>query len=661
MTFLIWLKSVTKRGYAHLLIWNAFDSRSSDPTIIRRELFTTRLYLILLLLLSVGVLAAYTSFSVRFKSETVDSPTYSQYEKLQEKYSDSLQCSCTKISMSYGGFVRTSPRFHQVCSSDFITQKWIDFTFPDNLILLSPIDIRMSLSAVWKFIQSFCRNADQITSDIRNQFANTSLINPTLLNKDLLIAKTQSTLSSIRQIETVRLIQSVKIVDRVIRANSLLTALGNNYVLRAVYENQSSDIRSDFYIEIYRNQYIQNNSKKVCICENDRSCPLPANIYLYNITDRSAVYDMNTIPSNGTLLGLVVDCLPLQMTFASTFECFYQQSCLNFLLSTYQQKINISILNSSQPSRFHLTATIDSIFNELFLEEIYNETNYEDYYLPMRQPSNETFLNRLKRILQKIKQKIVSLNIYTKYSHDETSVRHGRLSTRLYFLLLFLSIIIMVIYSSVLAETITEQVINPTLNEYIRLQVEHSSTLRCPCSQMSVMYRDFVEIKVKYHQICLSDFVQPWWYQSFSFPKTSSQYILFIWLGLAYFETLATFCELVDETVKNGVEQYLSTTFVNGYVLSNDSFHIQMTSLINSFIGQLENEFIYRLSLTKLFLQSNQYMSYLPLSTYPVIDRGYAGSRLLYLNIYASASYTYKDSSAPRCFCVLDSSCSFDD
>ncbi|CAF1319985.1 unnamed protein product [Adineta ricciae] len=135
MTFLISLKSVAKHGYAHLLTWNAFDSRSSDPAITRCKLLTTCLYLILLLI-CVGVLTAYTSFSVRFKSEFVLTPTYSQYQKLQRQYSDSLQCPCTKISISYGQFVRTSPRFHQVCSSDFVTQEWINSLFLENLVSL---------------------------------------------------------------------------------------------------------------------------------------------------------------------------------------------------------------------------------------------------------------------------------------------------------------------------------------------------------------------------------------------------------------------------------------------------------------------------------------------------------------------------------------------
>ncbi|CAF1319809.1 unnamed protein product [Adineta ricciae] len=164
------LQLLSKDNARHLLL---ICFNPANPTITRCELLTTRLYLILLLI-CVGVLTAYTSFSVRSKSEFVLTPTYSQYQKLQRQ---------------------------------------------------------TSLSAMWKFIRSFCQNA-----------------------------------------------------HRIIEANALLTASGNNYVLRVVYDNQSTDPNPDFYAAIHRNQFIQNNSKKACVCENDRSCPLPANIYLFDIT-----------------------------------------------------------------------------------------------------------------------------------------------------------------------------------------------------------------------------------------------------------------------------------------------------------------------------------------------------------------------------------------
>jgi hypothetical protein len=46
----------------------------------------------------------------------------------------------------------------------------------------------------------------------------------------------------------------------------------------------------------------------------------------------------------------------------------------------YPTQINISILNQSIPSRFNSTTKLESLINELFIEEIFNKTSYTEYY-----------------------------------------------------------------------------------------------------------------------------------------------------------------------------------------------------------------------------------------------------------------------------------------
>ncbi|UJR20166.1 hypothetical protein I4U23_023298 [Adineta vaga] len=223
------LGSVCKKIYEQLLIWNVFDSRSSDPSVIRRELLSTRVYLILLII-SITILTTYTSFTLRNNNESVTYPTYSVYYDLYKKYFDSLQCSCTTLSIPYGKFVRTVASFHQVCSSEFVSQRWIDFLFTADLLSIWPVDVRTSLSAMWQMVRSFCQNAYQTIIDMLNEFNTTSLNSAILLNEKLLEAKVQSILSSLREIASTNLVQSITIVDRMAQANQLITALGTNYI-----------------------------------------------------------------------------------------------------------------------------------------------------------------------------------------------------------------------------------------------------------------------------------------------------------------------------------------------------------------------------------------------------------------------------------------------
>ncbi|UJR20229.1 hypothetical protein I4U23_023360 [Adineta vaga] len=512
----MWLQSLYKSIYAHLKTWNAFNSRSSDPSVTRRELLSTRLYL-LLLIISVTTLATYTSFTQRHKTESVTYPTYSVYQHLYKEYFDSLQCSCTKMSIPYEKFTKTVPSFHQVCSSDFVSQPWIDFIFAADLTLLWSIDVRTSLSAMWQLIRAFCQSTYQITMDILNEFNSTRLSNPMLMSEEFLKAKVYGTLLSLREKTTVNFIQSITITNRFIQLNQLVTALGTNYI-NVVYQLRTSYDNGSFVISSLETQI------------NNGSCPLNGSFYLYNLTEQFGTFYMYSLPPKKDLPGVIVNCLPLEMTLASTFEF----------------------------------------------------------------------------------------------------------------------------------ETITERILNPNEKEYEILQEKYSSTLTCPCTQISFPYEDFIKIQMKFHQICSSTFIQRWWYQSFGYRTNYYIRTGFYSFASSYFQTLSSFCDLANQTTAYEIKRFLSTTFTNAYVLSNDSFNAQITSLINSFIQQLKTEFVYRASLSKTLLYSNQYVSNFDVITThtPVVSTDSTGSYSVRMTVYPI--YAIHDNKT-KCYCVLDSTCSLDD
>jgi len=242
---------------------------------------------------------------------------------------------------------------------------------------------------MWQLIRSFCQSATTTIVDTLNQFENSLLINSMLLTEELFEAKVQATLHSLRQQASSNFIQSRTVVHKITQSNQLVTGLLTNYIATTkefgsvppnypVYVTPSKNISA--LIGMFANRYISKNSTIVCSCNKNVSCPLPGNIYLYNISETLGIYDMNKIKATETLPGIIIDCLPIQMTLSSTLECFYNQSCLNILLSSYQKQINISILDQSLPTRFISTTKIELLINELFIEEILKKTNYTEYY-----------------------------------------------------------------------------------------------------------------------------------------------------------------------------------------------------------------------------------------------------------------------------------------
>lgn len=77
-----------------------------------------------------------------------------------------------------------------------------------------------------------------------------------------------------------------------------------------------------------------------------------------------------TQPSRGMKAG----CYPLEALLQSTFECFYDQQCIDS--DNAFQALN----SSSVSSRFDVNATIESVFQALMVEEYFINTSYENYF-----------------------------------------------------------------------------------------------------------------------------------------------------------------------------------------------------------------------------------------------------------------------------------------
>lgn len=357
-----------------LLQINLFDSRSSDAIKIRHEILSTRLFL-LLFLISLLSLAAYTSLSVQIQRESVQLPTEATYRTLEAKYATTLQCPCKKIAVPYETFVQVQPSFHQVCSSVFVSQTWIDFTFQTNLTNIWPMDVRAQMSALWKVVAALCQSATNTFADTLSDFDQSSLISSMVFSEELLRAKTQATLNLAQQTASSALVRPLTLINSVSLANVFITAMSSNY-------------RPIFFpgplgpsVAVTECRYTMRGSGATCMCFYNRSCPITGGLYLHPMQDEFNVYNLNQLIPNKTVPGIVLDCTPLQTVYASTFECFFNRSCLNVLLTAFSNSINISILNESSPSRFLPTTPIEQLATELFIEEIFNQTNYSSYYL----------------------------------------------------------------------------------------------------------------------------------------------------------------------------------------------------------------------------------------------------------------------------------------
>lgn len=124
----------------------------------------------------------------------------------------------------------------------------------------------------------------------------------------------------------------------------------------------------------------------VCACSVTHNCPQVAGHFFCingnNCTANTAVW---TVP------GIVAGCTATDDTLLSDFRCFYNQTCLNTVLSMYNvdmpdrlplpaATLAIQALNSSAPSHYVPEDTFLTIFSQLMVEKWEIQSNFTGYY-----------------------------------------------------------------------------------------------------------------------------------------------------------------------------------------------------------------------------------------------------------------------------------------
>ncbi|UJR35180.1 hypothetical protein I4U23_027947 [Adineta vaga] len=116
---------------AYICCFNLFPTINPDEIRLRVQRQITRFYLfILLTMLIIVFLCIILPFHTEIVSEY--SPSLIEYQHLYN--CPNLQCSCSSVAISYSSFLSlTLPTYHQICSSDFISQKWISLMFAPSI------------------------------------------------------------------------------------------------------------------------------------------------------------------------------------------------------------------------------------------------------------------------------------------------------------------------------------------------------------------------------------------------------------------------------------------------------------------------------------------------------------------------------------------------
>ena len=206
---------------------------------------------------------------------------------------------------------------------------------------------------------------------------------------------------------------------------------------------------------------------------------------------------------------------------------------------------------------------------------------------------------------------LINLNIFNTYSNDEHVIRRQRISTRLYFLSLATLLTCLAIYNLVSIQVQTILVEHPSESEYAELYSNHSKSLDCQCSQLSVPFQSFIQMTPVMHQVCSSQFVSPEWYRQFLNVHIAPSEIPehFPYIAASYFQLLASFCSLAQYSINDSLRPLGARLYMNDKVLPYWQFHQQAQAFIDTFTNTTKNEFIRIFALVRNATTGNQYVT----------------------------------------------------
>ena len=146
-------------------------------------------------LLLLIILIVYVLLIEAIHQRTIVRPSLSQYEQLDRKYSSKVYCPCSLISMNYSTFIKVRLSFHQVCSSDIVSDQWIDYVNrfgKDVYVSYYSNDYRLVGASQFQLLSVLCQHAQQTVNTSLETFFHSKLVTLQVISRERFEAKINS-------------------------------------------------------------------------------------------------------------------------------------------------------------------------------------------------------------------------------------------------------------------------------------------------------------------------------------------------------------------------------------------------------------------------------------------------------------------------------------
>ncbi|CAF4906367.1 unnamed protein product [Rotaria sp. Silwood1] len=351
---------------------NLFQTESSTNDTRRQEILSTRLYLGLVIGFTM-ILFLYTGLIERTTTIMVPTPSISTYVSLQERYSDTLQCPCSTISIPYQEFIiYLNATFHPICSrSDFLSA-WYNYFYRYRTTIIYWIhsdDFRSWAIVFFNFLEKYCEQATITAADAIEQFKSDLFVSSEAMFPILFKTQIEMKLILFQKSTSILFARQLQMFRNISVGHGLISNLGINIELKL------DQIAVDAPVLVIPKTY----KNGTCSCATSSNCVELASFY--NLT-HDIVY---------TIENIYTGCFMLESILHSSLTCFFSNSCMIDLMSATNlgnpnpaaltEIMDISPLEFASPiPNFNINDTIETMVYQLFIDSWSNETSYERYY-----------------------------------------------------------------------------------------------------------------------------------------------------------------------------------------------------------------------------------------------------------------------------------------
>lgn len=301
---IIWLKET-------IISLNLFDSDSDDPTIINRERQTTRLYIFLLIFILI-IIIVNINFIKSLHFYIIPISTQADYARLHMKYSDTLQCPCSKIQFSYEKMVSINIKHHQICSTAFVSPIFIAQLFDFNATSIYKGDFMKFSGIHFTHIQLLCVLSHLAITKVYDEVKASFYTSRNLITESSFLEETKILYESFK-------FKMQGILNRL--AEDIDELMTINYAISAGYMPSNLLIRQSEDVEIELGGF----SNCSCLI-NAKTCSTEGGFYQYNPFNESTTLLYS-------VMGIRMACSPQKSTIMSSLACWYSSKCLNTVIN----------------------------------------------------------------------------------------------------------------------------------------------------------------------------------------------------------------------------------------------------------------------------------------------------------------------------------------